>query len=50
VSVRESEAITEIAKAARRAEAYNRLYAETLVIARDAAKNKDGLNIFWETV
>jgi hypothetical protein len=34
VSVREAEGITEVAASARKVEAYNRLYAEALPIAR----------------
>jgi hypothetical protein len=48
VSVREAEGITEIAEDARQKEAYNRLYAEALPIARSG--DSDRLGIFFEAL
>jgi hypothetical protein len=48
VSVREAEGITEIAEEARAAEAYNRLYAEALPIARGG--DQDALDIYFGAV
>jgi hypothetical protein len=45
VSVREAEGITEIAESARAAEAYNRLFAEALPIARGG--DQDSLDIYF---
>jgi hypothetical protein len=48
VSVREAEGIADIAENARNAEAYNRLYAQTLPIAR--AGDKDQLKLVWSAI
>jgi hypothetical protein len=48
VSVREGEGITEIARVAREIEAYNRLFAETLPIAREG--DIETLDIYFEAL
>jgi len=50
VSVRESQGIIQIASTAKKNEAYNRLYAATLPLARNIAKNPTGLDIYWSVI
>jgi len=48
VSVREAEGITEVAASARKVEAYNRLYAEALPIARSG--DQTNLDIYFSAI